>query len=101
MHFLLLYEFTADYLQRRAPLRSEHLQLAWESQARGELVLGGALADPPDQAVLLFQGDDDRAARLFAQRDPYVTSGLVTHWSVREWPTVVGELATNPLRQPA
>ena len=55
-HFLLLNTTAPDYLDRRAAFRSEHLRLAWESQARGELVLAGALADPPDGAVLLFQG---------------------------------------------
>jgi uncharacterized protein len=98
VHFLLFYEFTHDYIQRRAPYRGAHLRLAWEAQARGELILGGALADPPDKAVLLFQGEDDRAARDFAVKDPYVTSGLVTQWSVRAWTTVVGATAATPVR---
>jgi uncharacterized protein YciI len=98
MHFLLFYEFVADYLERRIRYRGEHLRYAWEAQSRGELVLAGALADPPDRAVLLFQGADDRAARAFAQNDPYVRSGLVTAWSVRPWTTVVGDAAVTPLR---
>ena len=98
MHFLLLYAFTHDYIQRRAPYRGEHLRLAWEAQERGELVLAGALADPPDKAVLLFQGENDRAAREFATKDPYVTSGLVVQWSVRPWTTVVGATAATPVR---
>jgi uncharacterized protein YciI len=98
VHFLLFYEFTHDYIQRRTPFRGEHLRLAWEAQERGELILGGALADPPDKAVLLFQGEDERAARSFAENDPYVTSGLVTKWSVRPWTTVVGESAATPVR---
>ena len=98
MHFLVFYEFCSDYLQRRAPYRAEHLRLAWEAQQRGELILGGALADPPAAAVLLFQGEDERAARTFAENDPYVKSGLVTHWSVRSWTTVVGETAATPVR---
>lgn len=98
MHFLVFYQFTEDYLQRRPPYRAEHLRLAWEAQERGELVLGGALADPPDGAVLLFTGENDQAARAFAQNDPYVKSGLVTGWSVRPWTTVVGEAAATPVR---
>jgi uncharacterized protein YciI len=98
VHFLLLYAFTHDYIQRRAPYRGEHLRLAWEAQERGELVLAGALADPPDKAVLLFQGENDRAAREFATKDPYVTSGLVVQWSVRPWTTVVGATAATPVR---
>lgn len=98
MHFLLFYDFVPDYLERRGQYRGEHLRYAWEAQARGDLLLAGALADPPDKAVLVFQGADDRAARAFAENDPYVRSGLVTQWSVRPWTTVVGESAATPLR---
>jgi uncharacterized protein len=98
VHFLVFYEFTKDYMERRAPFRGEHLRLAWESQERGELVLGGALANPPDGAVILFQGEDESAARAFAENDPYVKSGLVTRWWLRPWTTVVGESAATPVR---
>ena len=57
---------------------------------RGELLLGGALANPLDGAVLLFRGESAAVAEAFAAADPYVTHGLVTRWRVREWSTVVG-----------
>jgi hypothetical protein len=98
MHFLLFYEFVPDFLDRRAPYRAEHLRSAWELQERGELVLGGALADPVDGAVLLFQGESDAKARAFATNDPYVKAGLVTRWYVRRWTTVVGDAASTPVR---
>ena len=98
MHFLLIYDFVPDYLERRPAHRSEHLRLAWEAQERGELVLAGALAEPADGAILLFQGENDGAARAFAERDPYVRTGLVRHWSVRPWTTVVGAMAATPVR---
>ncbi len=101
MHFLLTYEFVPNYLERRPLHRSEHLRLAWEAHRRGELVLAGALADPGDAAVLWFQGENDQAARAFAEADPYVKAGLVTRWSVRPWMTVVGEMAATPVRPPA
>jgi uncharacterized protein YciI len=101
MHFLLSYEFVPGFLERRPLHRSEHLRLAWEAHRRGELVLAGALADPVDSAVLFFQGENDGAARAFAETDPYVKAGLVRRWSVRPWTTVVGEMATSPVRPPA
>ena len=64
---------------------------------RGELLLGGALANPVDGAVLLFTGSSPAVAASFASADPYVTSGLVTSWRVREWTTVVGPYAANPV----
>jgi uncharacterized protein len=98
MHYLLFYDYSADYLARRNEFRAEHLRLAWASNARGELVLGGAFADPADGAVLLFKCDSPDVPNRFVADDPYVRNGLVTkHW-VRPWNTVVGDLATSPTR---
>ena len=91
MHYLLIYDVVPDYMERRAPLRAEHLTLARAAQTRGEIVLGGALADPVDGAMLLFQGDSPAAAEAFAAADPFVRHGLVTRWRVRKWTTVVGD----------
>ncbi|HLX01609.1 MAG TPA: YciI-like protein [Trinickia sp.] len=98
MHFLLMYEVAADYLERRGQYRAEHLELAWQAVERGELLLAGALADPVDGAVLLFEGESAEVAEAFAARDPYVRNGLVTSWKVRPWTTVVGERAATPVR---
>jgi uncharacterized protein len=97
-HFLLFYDLAADYLERRGSLRGAHLQLAWAAHERGQLVLGGAVTEPTDAAVLLFKGDSPDAAVAFAEADPYVTQGLVKAWRVREWTTVVGQGAANPVR---
>lgn len=98
MHYLLFYDVAPDYLERRGQFRSEHLVLAWKAYACGELILAGALADPVDGAVLLFQGNSPDVAERFAAADPYVKHGLVTRWRVRRWDTVVGETATSPVR---
>ncbi|MEZ4650716.1 MAG: YciI-like protein [Candidatus Eisenbacteria bacterium] len=98
MHYLLFYETAPDYLERRGAYRSEHLMLAWEAVERGELILGGALSDPVDGAVLLFQGDSPEAAERFVASDPYVRNGLIQSWRIRPWTTVVGEGATDQIR---
>jgi uncharacterized protein len=72
------------------PFRAAHLRHAREAVARGELVLGGAFANPVDGAVLLFRGASPAIAEAFAKSDPYVLNGLVRSWRVREWTTVVG-----------
>jgi uncharacterized protein YciI len=97
-HFLLFYETSVDYLERRPRYRCAHLRHAWAAHERGELVVAGALSDPADGAVLMFAGADASAAEAFARADPYVLNGLVTSWRVREWTTVVGELAAQPVR---
>jgi uncharacterized protein YciI len=90
MYWLLLYDLVDDYLDRRPPLRDEHLGLARAAHERGDLVMAGALADPPDRAVLVFRGDDASVAEAFAAVDPYVKNGLVKNWAVRNWTVVIG-----------
>ena len=98
MHFLLMYEFGPDYLEKRGPYRAEHLRLAWEFQGRGELVLGGAFSEPADGAALLFKCESSEAPLRFAAADPYVKAGIVKAWHVRRWTTVVGDDAATPVR---
>jgi len=95
-HFILTYELASDYLERRGQFRAEHLKLAWEAADNGALLLGGAVGDPPESAMLLFTDRD--AAEAFAKADPYVEQGLVKEWRVRPWTTVVGKEAATPVR---
>ena len=90
MHTILFYDLVDDYVERRAQFRAEHLELARQAQARGELVLAGALAEPADGAVVVFRGESPDAAVAFAKADPYVKNGLVKAWRVRKWSTVIG-----------
>ena len=89
-HYLLEYDLVDDYVERRGSLRPEHLDLARAAFDRGDLVLAGALADPVDRAVLVWQVDDPATVESFAAADPYVREGLVRSWSVRPWTVVVG-----------
>jgi len=89
-YFALFYDFVDDFLARRAPFRDEHLRLARESRARGELVLAGALADAPAGALLVFNSSDATSAENFARNDPYVRNGVAKTWKVRPWTVVVG-----------
>jgi uncharacterized protein YciI len=89
MHHLLEYSLADDYLERRAALRDEHLALAREAHERGDLLLGGALPDPYDRALLIWTAPREVVER-FAREDPYVRHGLVTGWAVRPWNVVIG-----------
>lgn len=97
MHYLLFYDLVPDYVTRRQPIRADHLAYARPFVERGDLVLGGALADPVDQSVLLFEAKTPDVAEAFAAEDPYVLHGLVTRWRVRPWTTVIGPQAATPL----
>ncbi|NQZ23605.1 MAG: YciI family protein [Colwellia sp.] len=90
MYFLLTYKLVPDYMMRREAFRDVHLKLALSAVDRGELVLGGPLTEPCDQALLLFQGNSSQVAENFAKQDPYVLNGLVENWQVRSWSIVLG-----------
>jgi uncharacterized protein YciI len=89
-YFTMIYDFVDDYMARRGAFREEHLKLAADAHTRGELLLGGAFADPPDKALMIFRADDAKVAESFARSDPYVTNGLVKRWEVRPWTVVIG-----------
>ena len=89
-YFLLEYHLVDDYLERRAALRPEHLALARAAVDKGELRLGGALADPTDRALLVFRTDDAASIEAFVRADPYVREGLVKSWRIRPWTVVIG-----------
>jgi uncharacterized protein YciI len=90
MYYILIYKTVDNYVERRAPYREAHLAYAAAAHARGELVLGGALTDPPDSAILVFRVADPDVIKEFARNDPYVKAGLITEWSVRPWAVVIG-----------
>ena len=89
-HFALMYDVVEGFIDKRMPHREAHLTRVRAAHARGELVLAGALGDPPDGALLVFRGDTPEAAERFARTDPYVVQGLATRWQVRPWNVVVG-----------
>jgi hypothetical protein len=95
-HFLLTYDLSPDYLERRGQFRDDHLALAWKAADDGALLLGGAVGEPVESAMLLFTDPD--SATAFAESDPYVANGLVRSWRVLPWRTVVGPQAADPLR---
>jgi uncharacterized protein YciI len=91
VHWLLLYDLADDYLERRTPLRPEHLALLTAAHERGELLMAGALPDPFDTAVLVFIGETgNEFAEALVKQDPYVREGAVTGWRIRQWNVVVG-----------
>ena len=98
-HWLLRYALASDYLERLPDFRDAHLRLAWDAAGRGELVLGGAVGDPVEAALLLFTARE--AAEAFAEADPYVREGLVEAWRVMPWATVAGAGAADPVHPDA
>ena len=88
--FLLTYDLVSGHMERREAFRDDHIKLALSAVDRGELLLGGALPESSDGAVLLFTGNSAEVAEKFAKQNPYVQNGLVDNWKVRPWSIVLG-----------
>ncbi len=89
-YYVLFYEMVDDMVNRRAPYREEHLRLIREGHARGEILIAGAVGDPPDGALLVFRAPSPEIAETFAREDPYVKNGLIVSWKVKPWTVVAG-----------
>jgi len=92
-YFVLRYDAVVDdYVNRRAPLRAEHLRLVREAHQRGEVVMAGPVGETlaPAGALFIFRGDTAAVAERFAASDPYVVNGLVLSWRVQPWHVVIG-----------
>ena len=93
MHYLLFYDLVPDYAESLGS--PAHESTAQKAVDRGELILGGALANPIDASILLFRATSPQVVEDFARGDPYVRNKVVTKWRVREWTTVIGKDAQN------
>jgi uncharacterized protein YciI len=89
--YVLHYDGADDYVTRRMAHRDAHLALVRETSARGEIVMAGAVNDPPSGAMLVFRQAD--AAERFARQDPYVLNGVAKSWRIVPWHVVAGENA--------
>jgi uncharacterized protein YciI len=90
MYYILFYDVVENFLKKRQPYREAHFNHIKPYVDRGDVRLAGALADPADGAVLVFNVDDRKAIEEFAVNDPYVINGVVAKWHVREWSVVLG-----------
>jgi len=89
-YWVLFYEVVEDMINKRMPYREEHLRLIREGHGRGEILMAGAVGDPPDGAVLVFRAASPDVAEQFVGDDPYVKNGLVVSWKVKPWTVVAG-----------
>lgn len=87
---LLTYDYVPDVLERRGPLREEHLENITREVAAGRLLSAGAVGDPPTGALFVWTEGSEDAIAAFVAADPYVSGGLVTGHRVAPWAVVAG-----------
>lgn len=84
-HHILFYDYVDDIAERRGPHREAHLARIRETE---QIVMAGALGDPPHGAAIVFRDASPEEIERFARDDPYLQAGLVEHWRVEAWHTV-------------
>jgi uncharacterized protein YciI len=87
-HWILFYEYVEDILERRAPHREAHLERVRARREAGDLLMAGALGDPPHGAAFVFRGAEPASIEAFVEGDPYVQAKLVSSWRLEHWNVV-------------
>jgi uncharacterized protein len=90
MYYILFYKTIDNYIEKRKPFRTLHLQMAKAAYENGTLIMAGALDEPADEAVFVFKTDNPETVMNFAKNDPYVQNNLISKWFVRPWNVVIG-----------
>ena len=96
-YFMLNYKVSADYLEKRGEYRRSHLELATNYMDAGKLLLGGAVADPADEAFLCFICESKLEVEKFVKMDPYYQNGLIEKYTIRKWSVVTGTACKSPV----
>ena len=88
-HFLLMYEYVEDILERRAPYRDAHLANLQRLKDEGRVLMAGALGDPVSGAAIVFAPCAVEEVGEYVLRDPYYEAGLITDWRAVPWNVVI------------
>jgi uncharacterized protein len=87
-HYILFYDYVEDMAERRGPYREEHLERIRAARDQGQVVMAGALGQPPRGAAIVFRDVEPERIETFVHEDPYVKAGLVTGWRIERWSLV-------------
>jgi uncharacterized protein YciI len=84
MKYVVLYEAAEDF-RPKVPLHIEAHRALWKRfAAAGQLLMVGPFNDAPaGGAMAIFTTRE--AAEAFVGADPFVSNGLVSRWTIREW----------------
>lgn len=89
--FALEYTYVPNMAERRVPVRPAHLDYTKSYIEDKSLIAGGAFVPDMEAGLLLFRATRN-AVEIYAKSDPYVTTGLVTEYKIREWNVAVGSI---------
>jgi uncharacterized protein YciI len=84
-HQLLLYQYVENMSERRGPYRQAHLERINAQRDAGNVVMAGALGNPPSGGAIVFKGVERGEIEEFVHADPYFEAGLVTSFRIEPW----------------
>jgi uncharacterized protein YciI len=91
VHMTTTYASLDEVRHQAAALMAEHLETSRRLHAQGALVMAGAFLDHPEEPVATMGILTSReAAEDYARNDPFVRTGKVTSWTIREWANIFG-----------
>jgi uncharacterized protein YciI len=83
--YILFYEYVDDMIDRRGPYRDDHLEHIRSHLSEGNILMAGALGDPPTGGAIVFRGFGPEGIEVFVNDDPYFKAGLVSSWRAELW----------------
>jgi uncharacterized protein YciI len=84
MKYVLFYEAAPDFLAKVPAHFGAHRSLWQTFHGDGRLLMIGPFADEPAGGAMgVFTSRS--AAEEFVRVDPFVTSGIVARWTIRDW----------------
>ena len=89
--YVLQYDFVADGVEKRKPHRADHLAYIGKQAEKGNVVLAGAVNDPPTGGILILRNLSLAEIEQLAKDDPYITNGVVNNFTVKPYLAVVGD----------
>jgi uncharacterized protein YciI len=92
---VLQYDYVSNALEKRKPHRQAHLAFMDKHVKSGNVILGGAVDNPPTGGLIIFRNLSANDIEQVAQQDPYVTNGVVKKYTVKPYMAVVGDSLLN------
>jgi uncharacterized protein YciI len=89
--YVLQYDYVADSLEKRKPHREAHLAMIGKQNKAGNVVLAGAVDNPPTGGLLIFRNLSPSDIEQLAQQDPYVINGVVKKYTIKPYMAVIGD----------
>lgn len=93
--YALQYDYVPDALEKRKPHREAHLALFSKQVEKGNVVLAGAVDNPPTGGLLIFRNLSANEIEQLVQQDPYVVNGVVQKYTIKPYMAVLGDSLLN------